>query len=213
MYFIECQSPAYPQRSSKTNRGDLCLPRSSGLFKTPVVSDKWRKGTKMFIFTQSFETFMEKKAIFAGSFDPFTAGHEDIVRRALSLFDHIIIGVGYNIKKKGFLTMENRVRLIEEVFRDEPRVSAVTYEGLTTDFCKRQGVRILLRGLRSVDDFESDRTIDAVNKRLDPRIETYYLMTDPTLGVISSAVVKELFTHKADIGRFMPQGIDLEKYL
>lgn len=156
---------------------------------------------------------MEKKAIFAGSFDPFTAGHEDIVRRALSLFDQIIIGVGYNIKKKGLLSMENRVRLIEEVFRDEPRVSAVTYEGLTTDFCKRQGVRILLRGLRSVDDFESDRTIDAVNKRLDPQIETFYLMTDPTLGVISSAVVKELFTHKADIGRFMPQGIDLEKYL
>lgn len=156
---------------------------------------------------------MEKKAIFAGSFDPFTAGHEDIVRRALSLFDHIIIGVGYNIKKNGLLSMENRVRLIEDVFRDEPRVSAVTYEGLTTDFCKRQGVRILLRGLRSVDDFESDRTIDAVNKRLDPRIETFYLMTDPTLGVISSAVVKELFTHKADISRFMPHGIDLEKYL
>lgn len=156
---------------------------------------------------------MEKKAIFAGSFDPFTAGHEDIVRRALSLFDHVIIGVGYNIKKKGFLSMDNRVRLIEDVFRGEPRVSAVTYEGLTTDFCKRQGVRILLRGLRSVDDFESDRTIDAVNKRLDPQIETFYLMTDPTLGVISSAVVKELFTHKADIGRFMPQGIDLEQYL
>lgn len=156
---------------------------------------------------------MEKKAIFAGSFDPFTAGHEDIVRRALSLFDHIIIGVGYNIKKKGLLTMENRVRLIEDVFRGEPRVSAVTYEGLTTDFCKQQGVRILLRGLRSVDDFESDRTIDAVNKRLDPQIETFYLMTDPTLGVISSAVVKELFTHKADISRFMPHGIDLEKYL
>lgn len=156
---------------------------------------------------------MEKKAIFAGSFDPFTAGHEDIVRRALSLFDHIIIGVGYNIKKNGLLSMENRVRLIEDVFRDEPRVSAVTYEGLTTDFCKRQGVRILLRGLRSVDDFESDRTIDAVNKRLDPQIETFYLMTDPTLGVISSAVVKELFTHKADISRFMPHGIDLEKYL
>lgn len=156
---------------------------------------------------------MEKKAVFAGSFDPFTAGHEDIVRRALNLFDRIIIGVGCNIKKKGLLTMENRVRLIEDVFRDEGRVSAVAYEGLTTDFCKRQGVRILLRGLRSVDDFESDRTIDAVNKRLDPQIETFYLMTDPALGVISSAVVKELYTHGADIGRFMPQGIDLEKYL
>lgn len=156
---------------------------------------------------------MEKKAVFAGSFDPFTAGHEDIVRRALRLFDHIIIGVGYNIKKKGFLPTANRVRLIEEVFRGEPRVTVMAYDGLTTDFCRQQGVRILLRGLRSVDDFESDRTIDAVNKRLDPQVETFYLLTDPYLGAISSAVVKELYTHKADISPFLPQGIDLEKYL
>lgn len=156
---------------------------------------------------------MEKKAIFAGSFDPFTAGHEDIVRRGLALFDHIIIGVGYNIKKKGLLSTSSRVRLIEDLFRDEPRVSAVAYDGLTTDFCRTQGVKILLRGLRSVDDFESDRTIDAVNKRLDPGVETFYLLTDPYLGAISSAVVKELHAHRADIRRFMPQGIDLEKYL
>lgn len=156
---------------------------------------------------------MEKKAIFAGSFDPFTAGHEDIVRRGLALFDHIIIGVGYNIKKKGLLSTSSRVRLIEDLFRDEPRVSAVAYDGLTTDFCREQGVNILLRGLRSVDDFESDRTIDAVNKRLDPRVETFYLLTDPYLGAISSAVVKELHAHRADIRRFMPEGIDLEKYL
>lgn len=156
---------------------------------------------------------MEKKAIFAGSFDPFTAGHEDIVRRGLGLFDHIIIGVGYNIKKKGLLSTAGRVRLIEDVFRGEPRVSAVAYDGLTTDFCRAQGVKTLLRGLRSVDDFESDRTIDAVNKRLDPQVETFYLLTDPYLGAISSAVVKELHAHKADISRFMPQGIDLENYL
>lgn len=156
---------------------------------------------------------MDKTAIFAGSFDPFTAGHEDIVRRALKLFDRIIIGVGYNIKKKGMLTTANRVRLIRDVFADEPRVLAVAYEGLTTDFCREHGVQILLRGLRSVDDFESDRTIDAVNKRLDSEIETFYLLTDPVLGAISSAVVKELYAHKADISRFMPAGIDLKNYL
>lgn len=156
---------------------------------------------------------MEKKAIFAGSFDPFTAGHEDIVRRALTLFDHIIIGVGYNIKKTGFLATENRVRLILDVFSGEPRVSVLPYDGLTTDFCRLHGVRTLLRGLRSVDDFESDRTADAVNKRLDPEVETFYLLTDPYLGAISSAVVKELYAHKADISPFMPQGIDLEDYL
>lgn len=156
---------------------------------------------------------MEKKAIFAGSFDPFTVGHEDIVRRALHLFDHVIIGVGYNIKKKGFLPMENRVRLIRDTFRDEPRVSAEAYEGLTIDFCHRQGVHVLLRGLRSVDDFESDRTIDAINKQLDPRIETFYLLTDPYLGAVSSAVVRELHAHKADISRLLPRGIRLEDYL
>lgn len=156
---------------------------------------------------------MEKKAVFAGSFDPFTAGHEDIVRRALRLFDHLIIGVGHNIKKKGFLSPDNRVRLIRDVFRGEPRVSVEAYEGLTADFCRAQGANILLRGLRSVDDFEGDRTIDAVNKRLAPEIETFYLLTDPSLGAISSAVVKELYIHKAEIRGFMPQGIDLEKYL
>lgn len=168
----------------------------------------------MFIFMPSFtHAIMEKKALFAGSFDPFTAGHENIVRRALTLFDHILVGVGYNIKKKGFLTTENRVRLIEDVFRDEPRVSVEAYEGLTTDFCHQHGIHILVRGLRSVDDFESDRTIDAVNKRLDAGIETCYLLTDPNLGVISSSVVKELYVHKADTSLFMPQGIDLKRYL
>lgn len=156
---------------------------------------------------------MEKKAVFAGSFDPFTAGHEDIVRRGLSLFDRIVVGVGLNIKKKGFLAMENRVRLIRDVFRDEPRVCVEAYEGLTTDFCRRQGANILLRGLRSVDDFESDRTIDAINKRLDPLIETFYLLTAPSLGAISSAVVKELFFHHADVDRLLPQNIRLEDYL
>lgn len=156
---------------------------------------------------------MEKKAVFAGSFDPFTAGHEDIVRRGLRLFDRIVVGVGYNIKKQGFLPMDNRVRLIRDVFRDEPRVQVEAYEGLTTDFCRRQGATVLLRGLRSVDDFESDRTIDAINKQLDPEIETCYLFTAPALGAISSAVVKELFLHKADTARLLPSGIELEKYL
>lgn len=157
---------------------------------------------------------MEKRAIFAGSFDPFTAGHEDIVRRSLLLFDQIIIGVGYNIKKQGLLPMENRVRLIRDVFRDEPRVSAESYEGLTSDFCRRHDCRILVRGLRSVDDFEGDRTVDAVNKHLMPDSETFYLLTTPGLGAISSAVVKELFTLGADISAFLPAGIDdLTKYL
>jgi pantetheine-phosphate adenylyltransferase len=154
-----------------------------------------------------------KTALFAGSFDPFTAGHLDIVRRGLGLFDRIVVGVGHNIKKKGLLTMENRVRLIRDAFGDEPRVSVEAYEGLTTDFCHRLGVRILLRGIRSVDDFESDRTIDAINKRLDPGIETCYLFTAPSLGAISSAVVKELFVHRADVSSLLPPGIDLEKYL
>lgn len=156
---------------------------------------------------------MEKRALFAGSFDPFTAGHENIVRRGLVCFDEIIIGVGFNIKKQGFLSKENRVRLIRDVFAGEPRVKVMTYEGLTTDFCRAQGCNILLRGIRSVDDFEGDRTIDAINKTLAPEIETFYLLTRPDLNAISSAVVKELYHHGADLSPFMPAGIGLEDYL
>lgn len=195
------------------NRGDRVSPVALVYAKPPLFRTSGAKIQNVYLYTKFQNCLMEKKAVFAGSFDPFTAGHEHIVRRALGLFDRVIVGVGCNIKKKGFLTVENRVRLIRDVFRDEPRVSAEGYEGLTTDFCRRQGVHILLRGLRSVDDFESDRTLDAINKRLDPGIETFYLMTDPYLGAISSAVVKELYVHRADISRFLPQGVDLEKYL
>lgn len=156
---------------------------------------------------------MEKRAIFAGSFDPFTAGHHDIVMRALQLFDTIIVAVGYNIKKSGLLTTERRVELIGDTFAGDDRVKVLSYTGFTTDLCHEQGVNVLIRGLRSVDDFESDRTIDAVNKRLAPDIETFYLLTDPYLGAISSAVVKEVLAHGGDPAQFMPPGVDFKKYI
>ncbi len=157
---------------------------------------------------------MEKRAIFAGSFDPFTAGHEDVVRRALAVFDAVVIGVGHNTKKSGLLGPGQRVALIRDVFAGDDRITVEAYEGLTADFCRKHGCRILIRGLRSVDDFEGDRAIEAVNKRLLPDSETFYLLTAPQLGLISSAVVKELHELGADISEFLPTGInDLKKYL
>lgn len=156
---------------------------------------------------------MEKRAIFAGSFDPFTAGHYDIVIRALAIFDHITVAVGFNIKKSGLMPIKRRVDLVRDVFANDPRVDVVSYQGFTTDLCHKLGVKVLVRGIRSVDDFEGDRTIDAVNKRLAPEIETIYLFTHPMLGAISSAVVKEVIAHGGNPAQFMPEGIDINKYL
>lgn len=156
---------------------------------------------------------MQKKAIFAGSFDPFTAGHYDIALRALGIFDHLTIAVGFNIKKAGLLSIEKRVELIADLFANEPRVEVVSYRGFTTDLCRQLDVKVLVRGIRSVDDFEGDRTIDAVNKRLAPDVETLYLFTHPMLGAISSAVVKEVLAHGGDPAQFMPKGVNLKNYL
>ncbi len=154
-----------------------------------------------------------RRALFAGSFDPFTAGHEDIVRRALSLFDELVIGVGHNIQKQGLLTIENRLQLIRRLYAGEPRVQVVAYEGLTIDLCRRMEIPTLVRGLRSATDLENDRIVEGVNKQLAPKIETVYLLTSPTLGVVSSSIIKELVAHGADPAPFMPAGIRLADYL
>ena len=156
---------------------------------------------------------MSKTAIFPGSFDPFTAGHEDIVRRGLAIFDRIIVAVGYNIEKKGLLAADQRIRLISDVFEDEPRIEVIVYEGLTVDICRDLGVNFMLRGVRSSVDFEYERSIDYVNRMLSAEIENVLLMTDPSNAIISSSVVRELIAHGGDTSIFMPEGIKIENYL
>ena len=154
-----------------------------------------------------------KVAIFPGSFDPFTIGHADIVRRGLQLFDCIVIAVGYNAQKTSATAVEARVETIERIFEEEPRVKVVAYSDLTVDLAAREGARFLLRGVRSVKDFEYERDMAAVNRDLtatvpeasaEAPIETVLLIAQPQYAHISSSVVRELASYGRDVTSYLP---------
>ena len=151
-----------------------------------------------------------KTAIFPGSFDPYTKGHDSIARRGLQLFDRIIIGVGINEKKKGIMAVEKRIQALKNLYRNEPRISVEAYSDLTVDFAKRKQADFILRGVRSHKDFEYELTIADVNKRLSG-IETVILFTEPDLACISSTIVRELMHFGRDITEFLPEGFIIEE--
>ncbi len=153
---------------------------------------------------------MENIALFPGSFDPFTLGHEAIVRRALPLFNKIIIGVGTNSTKKYLFNARQRAQWIQQLFSDNPRISVLCYEGLTIDFCRNQKARWILRGLRSMADFEFERTVAQSNKSMYGDIETLFLLTDPEYTFIHSSVVREIIINGGDISSFVPPSISKE---
>jgi pantetheine-phosphate adenylyltransferase len=155
---------------------------------------------------------MKKIAVFPGSFDPFTVGHEAIVLRALSLFDEIIIAVGANALKKSFYPMETRKKMISKVFQNEPRVKVDHYEGLTVDYCKENNAGFLLRGLRTSADFEFERAIAQVNKVMAPNIESVFILTVPEHSHINSTIVKDIIRSGGDASRFVPSAINLNEY-
>ena len=147
---------------------------------------------------------MSKKALFAGSFDPFTKGHQNIVDRALqSVADEVVIAIGINHDKHSTFSCEERLQAIRKLYKDNPKVHVDTYEGLTTDYAQRIGADFLLRGVRSVKDFEFERDIAEVNKRL-TGIETVLLFTAPEYACISSSVVRELMSHNTNVNDFLP---------
>ena len=133
-----------------------------------------------------------KIALFPGSFDPFTIGHESVVNRAMPLFDQIIIAIGENTKKPGFFSLETRLEMISEVFRERSMVSVTSYKGLTVDFCREMGARYLLRGLRTASDFEYERAIAQMNKAMYPQMESVFLLTTPAHTPINSTIVREI---------------------
>ena len=143
-------------------------------------------------------------AIFPGSFDPFTIGHASIVRRGLEMFDKIVIGVGYNANKRSFLTPEERVAAIEKVYASESRVKVVAYDNLTADLARREQARFVLRGIRSVKDFEYERDSAGINHRLSG-VETVLLFTEPHYADISSTIVRELLAFGKDVSEFLPK--------
>ncbi|MFR1988315.1 MAG: pantetheine-phosphate adenylyltransferase [Prevotellamassilia sp.] len=139
-----------------------------------------------------------KVAIFPGSFDPFTVGHASIVERGLPMFDRIVIGVGVNDSKRSLLTPEERVEAIRKLYEEEPRIKVVSYNDLTVDLVRREGAQFILRGLRSVKDFEYERDIAAMNNRLSG-VETVLLFTEAHYSDISSSVVRELIAFGKDV--------------
>lgn len=146
---------------------------------------------------------MQRTAIFVGSFDPFTIGHDSIVRRSLPLFDRLIIGVGVNIGKRYMLSAEERVDAIRRLYSDEPRISVEQYSGLTVDFADSVGAQFIVKGVRTVKDFEAEREQADINRRL-TGIETITLFALPGMDSVSSSVVRELMHYGRDCSEFLP---------
>ena len=144
-------------------------------------------------------------ALFPGSFDPITIGHESIVRRSVELFDKIIIAIGYNSDKKEFFKLNDRIQWIEKVFDDEPKVEVKTYTGLTINYCKEIGAGFILRGLRTSADFEYERAIAQMNKAMNEGVETMFLLTKPEHTHVNSTIVREVIRHGGDASMFLPE--------
>lgn len=148
----------------------------------------------------------EKKiALFPGSFDPFTKGHEDIVLRGLGLFDEIIISIGYNrTKSSRYFPIEKMVSFIEKTFADYPAIRVVTYAELTAEFARKNGARYLLRGIRNTTDFEYENSISQINRKLYDQLESVFLITSPQFAWISSSIIREVHGYGGDVSEYLP---------
>lgn len=146
-----------------------------------------------------------KIALFPGSFDPVTKAHVDILKRALPLFDKVIIGIGLNSTKTAYLTLEKRKEMLRAVFADEPKVEVQTYEGLTVEFCKKIQSNYMIRGIRTVSDFEYEKAIAQMNHALEPEIESIFIVSKPGYSSISSTIVRDIMRNNGDVQQFIPK--------
>lgn len=152
---------------------------------------------------------MIKKAVFPGSFAPFTKGHESVVLRALPLFDEIVIAVGTNSEKNEYFSLEERCKWIEQVFVNEPKVSVQKYEGLTIDFCEKISANYILRGLRNSSDFKYEKGIAQMNRSMKNHIDTIFIITEPEVSHISSTLVRDVVKNGGDASQFVPDGVTI----
>ena len=150
-----------------------------------------------------------KTAIFPGSFDPITLGHQDIIEKSLNLFDNVIIGIGQNREKKYMFSAEKRKKFVENTFQSIDNIQVKVYDGLTVDFCKKNNANYLIRGLRNVSDFEFEKTIALTNRRLSG-IETVFFLTSAKNSFISSGIVRDLISNNGDYSLLIPKGLNLK---
>ncbi len=156
---------------------------------------------------------MEKIAVFPGSFDPFTVGHENIVLRSLGLFDRVIVAIGKHSTKIPLLDIKTRLKMVNEVFRTCDQVSTDSYEGLTVDYCRKVNATHMLRGIRTAADFEYERAIAQINKRMLPTVESVFLLTTPEHTPVNSTIIREIIANGGDASQFLPEGIKIKDYL
>ena len=150
-----------------------------------------------------------RRAIFPGTFDPFTIGHYSIVTRALTFMDEVTIGIGLNENKNTYFPIEKRVEMIQKLYKNEPRIKVMSYDCLTIDFAQQVDAQFIVRGIRTVKDFEYEETIADINRKL-AGIETILLFTEPELTCISSTIVRELLSYNKDISMFIPEGMEID---
>jgi pantetheine-phosphate adenylyltransferase len=153
---------------------------------------------------------MEKIAVFPGSFDPFTKGHESIVRRVLPLFDKVIVAIGVNSHKQYYFPLEKRKEWIAATFQDDSRVSVDNFTGLTIDYCHKMNAKFIIRGLRTTTDLEFEKAIAQMNKSMADDIETLFILPTPELSAINSTIIRDIVRNGGDATRFVPEGIDLK---
>jgi len=146
--------------------------------------------------------------LFPGTFDPFTLGHTDIINRAMPLFDKIIVGIGRNVNKVPMFNEELRLQWVNEIFKDEPKVSAVLYDGLTVNCCKLVGANFILRGIRYVNDFEYEKAIADMNRSLEGHIETVFLTCLPQYTSVASTLVRDVYKNGGDVSQFLPNVVN-----
>lgn len=150
---------------------------------------------------------MQRICLFPGTFDPVTLGHTDIIDRALPLFDELIIGIGINATKVPMFSVEQRVEWIREIYKNEPKIKVASYEGLTVNFCKAVNARFILRGIRYVSDFEYEKAIADINRKMEHEVETIFLTCSPEYSTIASTLVRDVIRHGGDAAQFLPEPV------
>jgi pantetheine-phosphate adenylyltransferase len=150
---------------------------------------------------------MKKIALFPGSFDPITVAHRDILKRALPLFDEVVVGIGLNNTKQGFISNAKKEEMLQLVFQHEPKIKVATYEGLTVEYCKQIGAQYMIRGIRSASDFEYEKAISQMNQSMHPDIESVFIISRPGYSAISSTIVRDILRNGGDISQFVPKEI------